>query len=290
VNELDLPSLDSRINITDKMIKEHPELSNPLEIYKKVLMAQRQVRDSPKKGTNVDWDDKSTIEDLQQKAKKSGQPIASFLDPNIFDLDSVVHTIEQVIGVIIEKEEKKNWSNKFLDQIKSGKVDIFDFIGAALKGDAEYFNKYGEKLSINPALLLFFINSSIQPCFEEITKRVDPSFLERWWRTLCPICGRRPIVSRIRARKRHLICTHCGAVYLADLFLCVNCGNADAYTLKFLVPKGFPELRVDFCEKCKHYLKVVDENKLKKPIPEGLEDIMTIDLDYMAKNAGLRRV
>ncbi|MEM3584378.1 MAG: hypothetical protein QW193_03730, partial [Nitrososphaerales archaeon] len=68
------------------------------------------------------------------------------------------------------------------------------------------------------------------------------------------------------------------------------CGNVDPTTFKFLAPEGYQEFRVDFCEKCKYYLKVIDNSKLKKPIPKGLEDIITIDLDIMANSAGLKRV
>ncbi|MCP8305347.1 MAG: formate dehydrogenase accessory protein FdhE [archaeon] len=286
---MEIPSIDDQIAVTDRMIEDRPDLSNPLELHKKILQAQRQVRESPKKGTDVDWDDKSIIDDLQRKAVRSGQPIASFLDPSIFDSKALLHTIGQVIGALIEKGVKEDWPKKFLDEVKRGETNILDLVGAAMKGDAEYFKRYGERFEVSPALILFIINSSIQPCLEEIAKRVDPSFLERWWKAPCPICGRRPMVAKLRARKRHLTCTLCGAVYLADLFLCVNCGNVDPYTLKFLAPEGHSEFRVDFCEKCKHYLKVIDENRLKSPIPRGLEDIMTIDLDLMAKRAGLIR-
>ncbi|NWG09606.1 MAG: formate dehydrogenase accessory protein FdhE, partial [Nitrososphaerales archaeon] len=139
-------------------------------------------------------------------------------------------------------------------------------------------------------LILFIISALIQPCLEEIANKANPSFFEKWWQAQCPICGRRPIVARLKARKRYLICTLCGSEYLADQFLCVNCGNTDPASLKFLAPEGHLELRVDFCVKCKHYLKVIDQDKLKKAIPKGLEDIITIDLDFMAKNFGLIRV
>ncbi len=289
MSELEIASVDDQIAVIDRMIKDRPDLSNPLELHKKILEAQRQIRGSPKKGTNLDWADKSIIDDLQRKAVKSGQPIAIFIDSSIFDSKALLHTIEQVIGALIEKGVKEDWPKNLLDEVKRGETNILDLVSAALKGDVEYFNRHGERFGVSPALILFIVNSLIQPCLEEISKRVDPSFLERWWKAPCPICGRRPMVAMLRARKRHLSCTLCGAVYLADLFLCVNCENVDPYSLKFLAPEGHPEFRVDFCEKCMHYLKVVDESRLKNPIPRGFEDMMTIDLDLMAKRAGLIR-
>lgn len=284
------PSVEDQIKVIDRIIAENLDLRNLLELHKMILQAQRQLRDDPNKGTSVNWDDKSIIEDLQKNALKFNQPIAKFLNPSIFDSKALLFTCEQVVKVLIEKGMKEDLLEKFLEELINEKISILDFVGAALKEDAEYFGRHGEKLEVDPALILFIISALIQPCLEEIAKKTDSSLLEKWWQAPCPICGRRPITARLRARKRYLICSLCGAEYLADLFLCVNCGNIDPSTLKFLVPEDHPEFRVDFCEKCKHYLKVIDEEKLKKPIPKGLEDIMTIDLDIMANNAGLKRV
>jgi formate dehydrogenase maturation protein FdhE len=255
-----------------------------------VLQAQRQLRDDPKKGTSLNWDDKSRIEDLQRKAREFKQPIAKFLDSSIFDSKALLHTCEQIVKALIEKDVKEDLVKKFLDELTSGKVSTIDLVDVALKGDAEYFESHGERLGLDPALILFIANVLIQPCLEEIANRTDPSFLERWWRALCPVCGRRPIIAKLKSRKRYLVCSLCGAEYLTDLFLCVNCGNIDPLTLRFLAPEGRTEFRIDFCEKCQHYLKVIDEEKLRRPISKGLEDIITIDLDFLAKTAGLIRV
>ncbi len=283
-------SVEDQIRIIDRIITEHLDLRNPLELHKMILQAQRQLRDDPKKGTNVNWDDKSIIEDLQKKARESNQPIAKFLNPSIFDSKALLYGCEQVVKALIGKGMKEDLLKIFLDGLINGKTSILESVNAALKGDAEYFEKYGERLGVNPALILFIVNALIQPCLEEIAKKIDPSFLEKWWQALCPICGRRPMTARLKSRKRYLTCSLCGAEYLADLFLCVNCWNVDPSTLRFLAPEGYPEFRVDFCEKCKHYLKVIDEDKLKRPIPKGLEDVITLGLDVMAKNAGLIRV
>jgi len=67
----------------------------------------------------------------------------------------------------------------------------------------------------------------------------------------------------------------------------VHCGNLDPKTLAFLQIETKPWLRIDYCEKCKHYLKVIDDDKMKTPFPNGLEDVLTISLDRVAKEAGL---
>ncbi len=67
------------------------------------------------------------------------------------------------------------------------------------------------------------------------------------------------------------------------------CGNNDPYTLIFMASEDQPEFQIDFCTKCNHYIKIIDEEKLKKTIPKGFEDILTLNLDLAAKDASLIR-
>ncbi|MEM2210739.1 MAG: formate dehydrogenase accessory protein FdhE [Nitrososphaerales archaeon] len=281
-------SVNDSIKIIDNLIINYPDLRNLLELQKQILIAQRRIRESPNKGTNINWEESHfIISNLQESIRKSNKPLINFLNPSIFNFDELLNTFNQVIEVlskiIVKKDDLlKNLSNELIKDIEA-------LITAYLKNDEDFFINYSKKLNISPTLIIFIINILIQPCFEEIANRIDSSILENWWQAPCPICGRKPIVAKLKNRKRYLICSLCNVEYLADLFLCVNCGNIDPATFKFLTPENHSEFRVDFCEKCKHYIKVIDEEKLKKPIPKGFEDILTIDLDIMAEKAGLIR-
>ena len=47
------------------------------------------------------------------------------------------------------------------------------------------------------------------------------------------------------------------------------------------------ENQIDFCTKCKNYLKVIIDRALPEPIPGFLADILTLNLDVQAKHADL---
>lgn len=282
--------LEDRINVIKQITRERPELRKPLELYTMILEAQRQLRESPGKGTNLDWTDKSLISSLQHDALKSNKPITGLLDASVFDYTALLYTCEKVAGIFFEKGAKEEELKEFIHEMKSGRINIQDAVSAVLKGDAELFGDYGERFKTDPALVFFIISSLVQPCIEEIADKTDSSLIEKWWQAPCPVCGRMPMCARSKNNKRYLVCTFCGSRYLADQFLCANCGNTDPSTLKFLTPEDNPEFRVDYCEKCKHYLKVIDEDKSGSSIPESLEDIVTIDLDIIAKDAGLVRI
>lgn len=280
----------AEITIVEKIIKERPELQAPLELHKTILVAQNRLRESHSSGTNVNWKDKAIIKNLQQMALNSNQPIAASLSTDIFDSHALIQTYEKLGDMLIEKGIGEGWIKKLSEEMRGGRINILDAFGAALKEDTGFFQVYGKKFEADPALMLFIISSLIQPCLEEIANNVERQFLDGWWQAQCPVCGRLPFVARLKSRKRYLVCPLCKAEYLADMFLCVNCGNTEPDTLKFLAPSEHPEFRLDFCEKCRHYLKVIDEDRLKTHLPKGLEDIMTLELDFMAKNEGLVRV
>jgi len=243
------PPLNEQINAIDQALVNYQSLSKPLKLHKAILQVRRKIEENPPKGTTVNWSDRLVIKDLEQHARGSRRPITSFLDPSIFDESLVLQVYQQVVLVLLKHGVDETRLKEFSAKLEKGGVDVAGLIKATIKGD----------------------------------------FLEEWWQAPCPVCGRIPVIAKLKERKRYLTCMFCGAEYLADLFLCVKCGNTDPPTQKFLRPEGSPEFRVDFCEKCKHYVKVIDEDRLKKPIPRGLEDILTLSLDLMAKDAGLIR-
>jgi FdhE protein len=282
-------SLEERLKNVDLLIDKHSELREHLLLYKAILQAQEKARKGSSKEIAINLEDQSFIEGLQQRALAVKRPIVSFLDVDTFNEAYLSETFEQVIETLIKHGVSEEELNKFSFEVKSGKTELRKLVNSVVKGNMSSLKELAERLGVRSELSLFVISMLIQPRLEEIAQRVSSSFLEKWREPYCPVCGMRPIIAKLRSRKRYLTCMLCGAEYLADLFLCVHCGNIDPYTLKFLMPEGQLEFRIDFCEKCKHYLKVIDEDNLKAPIPKGLEDILTLNLDAIAKNAGLVR-
>ncbi|MCW3988076.1 MAG: formate dehydrogenase accessory protein FdhE [Candidatus Bathyarchaeota archaeon] len=137
------------------------------------------------------------------------------------------------------------------------------------------------------SLPFFMINTPLQPFIEELSRQASSSFYDRWWQARCPNCGRIPRVAHIRDRRRYLTCNYCGAEYRSDHFLCVNCGNKDPDTLNYMRIEGTSEYQIDFCTKCKNYLKVIIDGASPEPIPGFLADILTLNLDVQAQQADL---
>jgi FdhE protein len=278
-------SIEQRIKAIEEAREKNPELEKILEFYKAILLAQREIDIQLGKGTKMDFGDRKKIQELQSKATQSRKPIINFLESEIFREDALLSSFLQILDKLpaIARDEMKD----FIEALKTKKVSVLEIAAAVIKEEPGFFEKLRQQYKVNPKTLLFIASSIVQPFLEEIARQVDQAFLELWWEAHCPICGKKPVVARIKNRKRYLICSLCGAEYLADLFLCVHCNNLDPNTLGFLAIENEPWFRIDYCEKCKHYLKVINDDKLKFSIPNGLEDLLTLSLDQIAKDAGL---
>ncbi|NWG10988.1 formate dehydrogenase accessory protein FdhE [Candidatus Bathyarchaeota archaeon] len=276
------------MKIVSELISTRKELRQSLEFQKKILQIQQEIDDTSTKGAKGNCGCRLEISRLQEDSLKTKQPITHFIDSSIFDSDMLVFASKKVVRAFEEWKPDGGLRN-LLNSVESGRIDLPRIVDAILKEDVISIKNFAAELGTQPTLLFYVISILIQPCLEEIARKVNVSFSDRWWQPFCPVCGRTPTVARIRNRKRYLVCTFCGAEYLSDYFVCVHCGNKDPYTLKYLVPKEQSEFQIDFCNKCKHYLKVIDETKLKESIPKGLEDLLTLNLDLIAKDAGLVR-
>lgn len=282
------PPTSEQLKTVSEVLRKREDLREYLELQKKILQAQSEIDSASRKG-GAEWVDKLSLSSLEQKALETKEPIVHFLDLMTFDASALIVIFGKIVEAVIFTYPNMKGLRKLVERIGAGKIDFMEIVEASLRENDAPIVKYAEEFKVESSLLLFSINASIQPFVKEISRRVSPSFYDKWWRENCPVCGRTPSVARIRDRRRYLMCDFCGAEYLSDYFLCVNCGNKDPYTLKYLIIEGKPEFQIDFCAKCSYYVKVIIENALKEPIPRCLEDILTLDLDIEAKNAGLIR-
>jgi FdhE protein len=283
------PPVEDQITALEALTLKYPKLSKELGLYRTVLEARVKIEESLTKGVKLNWSDPSVIDDLQKYALTKGLPIVNFLNPEAFNREKLFTLAKEIAHKLSERGFKKKELLKFLEKMETDEAKLTQLLDASLKQNSTVFRRLGRKLYLNPSVMLLVINTSIQPCLEYIARRLRPSFLDRWGKTSCPVCGRTPIIAKIKNSRRYLTCMLCGVEYPSDIFICAHCGNRDPYSLKFIAPEGQPEFEVDFCERCKHYVKVINEDKLKTPIPSGLEDMLTVSLDRIAKQAGLKR-
>lgn len=275
----------------DSASQDYPECVDLLNFHKVILEILLSESDSPTRGMKEALSDEN-VSSLLKKAVASRRPMSSFIDAAIFDLDNVASVAKRVTEQLILKDpQMKSELEVFQDALQQGDVNPQEAMKAILGQEALWFQNLGDKFAIDPSLMLFIFDTPLRPFFEELARRVEKEVIETWWEPFCPVCGRNSTVARMRHGKRYMSCTYCGTQHLVDLFQCTNCGNKEPASLGFIAFRDHPEYELDYCEKCRHYVKVLNDDRLKGKIPQGLEDLLTRELDILAEgqHLGLKR-
>jgi len=179
---------------------------------------------------------------------------------------------------------------------KKGEIGLGKVTRSVLVGDSVKLKSLALEYNLNPDLLLFLGLHLGQAWLELHAQKVQSMIdQEKWLKGNCPICGSFPAMEKFRREdgKRILWCGLCGTEWHFKRLSCPFCGNEDHNTLRFFlveensasVKDGF---RVDVCDKCKRYIKTLDERKLpESEKPElYIENLNTVYLDVLAQKDG----
>jgi FdhE protein len=145
----------------------------------------------------------------------------------------------------------------------------------------------GEETSLD--LVELFIEESLRPALEKVTARYGAAVRKAdWMEGYCPICGREPKIGEIRDEEesRYLFCNQCGFEWNYLRIKCPFCGNEEQQSLAYFTIEGDERYRVDVCNECKRYIKIVDFREAKQKADLDVEDIATIHLDMLANEEG----
>lgn len=197
---------------------------------------------------------------------------------------------------LIDAAEKKMppEAHKVIDIIKS---DQFDW-EAMIRGS---FNTSKVEIPVEESksdaenddhldLIDLFIEESLRPELETIAEKyADKVAASGWTEGYCPICGKEPKIGEIRESedgRRYLFCHQCGCKWHFRRIKCPFCGNEEQHSLAFFTVEGEEQYRVDVCNKCRRYIKIVDLPKSSDEVNLDVEDIATLHLDMLAYEEG----
>lgn len=108
-----------------------------------------------------------------------------------------------------------------------------------------------------------------------------------WWRGYCPACGSLPLIAKIRREDgmRILHCSVCAVEWKFTRVKCPFCNNEEQKSLKFFYYHEEDSYRLYVCDRCRRYIKCVDERKMEQSeeIDLSIEDMVTLYLDVLAR-------
>jgi FdhE protein len=171
----------------------------------------------------------------------------------------------------------------------SGTLHLQDLLRGAVSEEGYAF-AIADQLSLDPELLNTLAEASIRPGIQAWANTVG-SFLDndRWLKLTCPICGSEPKFAELRgqelAASRYLHCGFCGWAWPARRLGCPFCENKDHNRLQTLIIENHLPCKLEVCDVCRRYLKLVDNKEFIGLIPE-VEVLATPHLDLAAMERG----
>ncbi len=181
---------------------------------------------------------------------------------------------------------------------KKEKIGLRKLVRSVLVEDSKNLKSIAQKHNLNPDLLSFFGLNLGQTFLELYAQKLKDKFdQENWLKGSCPVCGSFPAMEKLRREdgKRILWCGFCGTQWHYKRIMCPFCGNEDHNSLRYFFAEGDSSstenpFRVDVCDKCKRYIKTIDERKMPEDrIPDfSLENVNTLYLDIVAQKDGYK--
>lgn len=191
---------------------------------------------------------------------------------------------------LLKMAEQKGYveAAELAKNIVSGSVDFEKLLSGAADIDAD-----GEPLESEVDLPFemvdFLLDECLRPELEKVAEKYSQIInLTGWNEGYCPICGEEPKIGEIKDDDeiRYLFCYRCGFKWGFDPLRCPFCGNQEYQSLAYFTIEGEERYRVDVCNSCNRYIKMVDFRNSDQQANLDVEDVATLHLDLLAYEEG----
>jgi FdhE protein len=221
---------------------------------------------------------------------EKGIPLIDLCPPRVKP-SGFYSVMDKVAGIMQKyKPELKDEISEFLASLPSAAEAQELFVAQVFTPGANFTKIIGGNISSET--LTFLINYTAKPFLKEYGKitglHYDP---EQWLKGNCPVCGGKPTFALLNkdAGMRYLHCGLCEVKWRYHRLGCPYCGNNES---QFFTVEGQEKYRVYFCDKCRGYIKTIDEKRVdgnslaKGTLDLFREDINTVQLDMLAMQEG----
>jgi FdhE protein len=190
-------------------------------------------------------------------------------------------------------ESRRYACEKIRQALEEDKLEMSLLIAGIAAGDQEPDKALLLPLGLDAEFVWTLARYVFKPAMHAWRRQLSPLMEGTPWnRGNCPICGSIPILAELRDNhlSKHLRCGQCGADWPFRRLQCLYCGNEDHLTLGFLYEEPRRDtMRVEVCDRCRGYLKVIVSFAPTPPELLPIEDLATLHLDYIAEERGYRK-
>jgi FdhE protein len=145
--------------------------------------------------------------------------------------------------------------------------------------------------SLNDEGGTFFARTCLQPIAENLQMQLPGE--ANYFKSSCPACGGYPQLAILRSEgdggRRSLLCSFCLHEWVFRRIVCPCCGEEDKEKLPYYSTETCKHVRVQGCDTCHRYLKVVDMTVDGHAVPLVDEAALAV-LDVWANDHGYAKI
>ncbi len=273
------------------LVKEYHEISEAAEFYAALLPVLNTI--------DLCAAPLDLPPDRARVKLKSGIPLLHGVDLPIDDeaAQSLIVRMARALGNMHSGKTKHLGRPAFARQIQhlaeQGRLKAALLLQLASMGDRDKVAALAVAWQVDAGLLWLLAQHALTPPLREWARQlapmVDPS---EWHQSRCFVCGAQPLLGELRGAEaaKHLRCGQCGADWGCRRLQCAFCANNSLQTFRYMYLEAQPNgRRVEVCDQCKGYLKVIVTFDPTPPERLLVQDLATIHLDYLAQERGYVR-
>jgi FdhE protein len=272
--------LDRRLSA---IVRDRPDLQGAAEVYRVTLPL---LRDAGPIAAPI-----ALTEDQAREKISRGEPLLRGCEL-LFDRDAARGLLLRLARAL--EETGLAGMSPIRQALAEDRLIPGELLVNAAEGDYPSFAARAEERGLSPPLLWTMVQSALKPALRAWCRELSPLVRDAgaWEKAVCYLCGAPASLGELQGNEqaRHLRCGQCGADWRFHRLRCVYCGNEDPASLGILYPDGRRDkIRVEVCEVCRGYLKVVANFSPSSPEELALVDLSTLYLDYYAQGQGYLR-
>lgn len=173
------------------------------------------------------------------------------------------------------------------------RLDLGEVLKLAASGDYNGFSEKFDSMQIDPNLLWTLAQHTLKPVLHRWRQEIEPlTNVHLWRKGYCFVCGSSATFGELQdnTEVKHLRCGQCGADWHYNRLDCLHCGNPDHATQKKLTVDDCDSRRIEACDMCGGYLKVITSFTPTPPEMLVVEDFASLYLDFVAKQHGYEKL
>ncbi len=291
----DQSALNALERRAQNILKARPAYREMVDFYLTVFTRQIEWRDRL-----IVHPEEVTVEQASE-CLKDGTPLGERYDPGVVP-ESLLDLWAEMKAVFRRGNEVLRQAIDKIDEAeKAGGFAPSTWLAEQRPGREELVADTACLIGIDESILANLARATTFPHWELVAGQWLPQRrLDEWKRFQCPMCGGPPGLVEIRADQstkgtdgfksaalRYMHCSFCGSRWVIPNLKCPACGSTKSGDAKYLFTTDEPELRIDFCNSCHHYVKVIDGNKIHGRVHVGLELLTASHLDMLARDKSL---